>query len=377
MKKTSIAYIVHSLHAGGIERCIINLANHLPRDQFRPFIISLTDIGEFARNANKDVALHALNKKPGYVKGFATQLAEILREEDIDIIHSHNWGTEIESVLSRRYLPTIKHVHTEHGQGLHQGISHLKAVARGIVSRWAYKRLNALCTCSQSTIPLVAARHGIAVEQVEFLPNGVPDISLEPFSDIEARKLKTKLQIPEKAKVIGSVGRLVEVKGFELLIESLALLNKETDTYLIIVGDGPHSLALQKCATECDVKEKVRFVGHQNRISPYLKLFDLYINSSHSEAMSLGILEAMACSKPIIATHVGDNASLIDGDFRCGKIITERNPALLAQKCNEILLNNELHQQYSNNSRRGFTKNYSIEAMTKRHLKLYARSITS
>ena len=89
----------------------------------------------------------------------------------------------------------------------------------------------------------------------------------------------------------------------------------------MLIGDGPERRRLAAEARAAGVQERIHLVGHQSDPLPWLHILDVYINSSRTEAMNLGILEAMAAGLPVIATDVGDAAVILGGTKPAGQLV--------------------------------------------------------
>lgn len=371
-----VAYVVHTFEVGGIERCVARLASHLDRKLFRPTVICLNRSGAAARWIERDdVEVIELHKRAGNDLGVVRRLAKVLRELQIDVVHSHNWGTLVETSVARRRAGTPVHVHTEHGQGLHAGLRGLKQWMRARVRRWAFGGVDQLLSCADAVRPLISSQCGIPAEQIEFMPNGV-ELREERESSSGVAELRRSLGVGDKAMIAGSVGRLVEVKDFGVGIQAVAMLaGRGQDVHLVLVGDGPEEGSLRQLAAQLGAGSRVHLVGRHEDVSNWLRLFDVYINCSRSEAMSLGVLEAMAAGCPIVVTDVGDNRLLVEGKDACGMVVPARSPDQLADALEALLGDHHLRAEFSRNAELRYASRYSTQRMIENHAQLYRRLI--
>ncbi len=368
----SVAYLVYRFDVGGLERCVARLCEHLNRLQFRPMVICLEKSGAAADWITRpDVEIVELHKKPRNELGVARRLARILKEKRVHIVHSHNWGTLVETTVARRLAGVPVHVHTEHGQGLHEGLRGLRRWLRRRVRRWALERTDMVAVCAESVRPLIHRQCGLALERMLFLPNGVERPSCR--AGVSAL-LRTQLGIAEAARVIGSVGRLVPVKQFSTAIDMVAeLVSQSRDVHLVLVGDGPEKPKLRERAAQRQLSNRVHLVGWQDNVGDWLGLMDLYINTSRSEAMSMGILEAMAVGRPLVVTDVGDNAALVGADRPCGIIVQRDDATAIASAVTRLLEDPQLRHEMARRARQRYETTYSISCMAARHEDLYQR----
>ncbi len=330
VQPVGVAYVVHTFHAGGIERCVAHLSNHLDRRRFQPLVVCPNRSGTATEWLEQDdVEIVEIRKKPSNDLGAVRRLARVLRERKIDIVHSHNWGTLVETSIARRWAGVPVHVHSERGTVLDAvefgGIRHR---LRAIAMRWALNRADAVISNAASVAHRVQDRCGFPADRIHLIPNGV---LVPPVDDrVQARRqVREELNIPAAAFVVGSIGRLVSVKNFSMAIYSVARLcvprlngAKEQGTHLILVGDGPERDDLTICARSEGIADRVHFVGHREDIGNWLAAMDIYVNTSHSEGMSQSILEAMAAGLPQVVTDVGDSATLVGGESPCGRVVS-------------------------------------------------------
>lgn len=366
-----LAYIVHGFDIGGIERCVARLVNHLDPQHFEPTIICLTRSGRAAEWVTREhVPIYELHKAPRQDWSVIRRLSRLLQDLQIDIVHSHNWGTLIETTLARRWAGVPAHVHTEHGQGLHEGLSGLKRWLRATARRWAFGQLDQLVVCARSVATLIHAQCAYPIDRMCFIPNGV-ELPASPLAATKAQ-MRESLSIPPQAFVLGSVGRLVAVKNYALAVQLLArLVARGLDAHLVIVGNGPEEPRLRALIDDLAVQHRVHLVGRHDNVAPWLHLFDVYLNTSHSEAMSLGILEAMAAGRPLLLSDVGDNRDLARGDLPCGLVAAAGDLESFDQAACLLHDTPALREEFSQHARTRYLRDFSLEIMGSQHQRLY------
>ena len=151
----------------------------------------------------------------------------------------------------------------------------------------------------------------MAGHKARVVPNG---IDTERFRDREgAAALRESLGIAPGAPVVGTVGRLDEVKCQDLLIRGFArALGRAPGARLLLVGDGPRRPELEGLVESLGLGGSAIFAGYQARPDRYLQAMDVFALTSRAEGMPLAILEAWAAGLPVIATRVGGVPRLVD-----------------------------------------------------------------
>ena len=138
---------------------------------------------------------------------------------------------------------------------------------------------------------------------------------LPPWSeaDDEARReLRAEIGADESTFVIGSAGRLTAIKRPLDLIRTLrALVDRDVDALLVLVGDGEDRSAVEALAAELDVADRCRFVGFQKSIRPWYASFDALLLTSANEGTPVVAIEALAAGRPVVATRAGGTGTVV------------------------------------------------------------------
>jgi len=371
-KRLRVAYIVCRFDVGGLERVAAHLVNGLDRSMFEPFIFCLERTGSAEHwLSNDQTRIIELNKRAGNDPKVVIRLAAALRENHIDVAHSHNWGTLVETTLARRLARTPVHLHAEHGQELDSlQAGGLRRVLRNAATRWALKRANAVVVCAESVRLRIHERCKFPGDDMLCIPNGVDVPSHATASD----ELRSRIGIGDDALVLGSLSRLVPVKDFSTAVEMMQhLRGGRPAIHLVLVGDGPEEKLLRDRAADLDVAERVHFVGRQENIADWLGMFDIYLNSSLSEALSMGLLEAMSLGLPCLVTDVGDHAAVVGGDSPCGLAVPAGSPQQLARAVTSLVQNKELRHDLGCEARKRYAEFYTTERMVTDYASLYRR----
>lgn len=132
-------------------------------------------------------------------------------------------------------------------------------------------------------------------------------------------------------KVFIGVGQLTEQKDFFTLLNAFKLLKENTQFKLIILGDGPDKVALQKHIDALDIKDKVDLVGRVDNPYAYMKQADVFVLSSKWEGFGLVLVEAMACGTPVVSTDCPHGPREILADGKWGELVPVEDPAALAK----------------------------------------------
>ena len=160
-------------------------------------------------------------------------------------------------------------------------------------------------------------------------------------------------------------------KGHGILIEATKdLIKKGVPVVLIIVGDGPMRVDLEKKTENFGIKGHVFFLGNRADIPDILNNIDIIAVSSLREGFSISILEAMATSKPIVATNVGGNKELVI-DGVTGILVPPGDPYSLSEAIHKLIKDRKTREQMGLSARKYVEKHFSVIDMVRKTEELY------
>ena len=177
-------------------------------------------------------------------------------------------------------------------------------------------------------------------------------------------------------RIIFSLGRLVEYKGYEYLIRAARRLND--DCIVLIGGKGPLRTYLQALIEKLGIVDKVKlrgFVGDEE-LSGYFGACDVLCLSSVRKTEAFGIvqIEAMSCRKPVIATEIPESGvSWVNADLLSGINVEPEDPESLAQAITTLLADDSLYGRLSEGARQRYETMFTKELMIERCLNLYQK----
>ena len=198
-------------------------------------------------------------------------------------------------------------------------------------------------------------------KKVIALPNSFNFIEINKSNIIYNKDFKHMNNIPIDKYIFGYIGRLIDLKGINLLIESFNLFQeKYTDSILIIVGEGDEKEKLMNLVKIYNLSTKIYFMGYRRDVYNWLNIFNSFILTSKREGLPLTILEAMAMKKIVISTAVGGICELIKNNYN-GILIEERSPQLLLKSMEYVYENKNEVKEIEENAYKHLKLNYSIE----------------
>jgi glycosyltransferase involved in cell wall biosynthesis len=209
-----------------------------------------------------------------------------------------------------------------------------------------------------------AIRLGFGRSRVVLVPNGVGEMRLMPRD--EARR---EMGVPHEAIVVGFVGRLVEQKAPEVLIEAFAITCRtEPKVRLAMVGNGPLEPSLRNLANRLEVSNKIIWLGERDARG-VLAGFDLFALASRKEGLPYVVLEAMAAGLPIVATASAGSEILVIPGVN-GAVVPADDAAAFARAMIELATDPAKLARFGQASRDRVSR-FTIDAMVERTLDAY------
>jgi glycosyltransferase involved in cell wall biosynthesis len=294
------------------------------------------------------------------------RIKKFIKTEQIDILHSHGYKSNIYAVLAGNRYHT-KRVSTCHSWSLNS------------MKMKSYKYLDILFLKKYDSIIAVSdllkneiVGSGITPVKVTVINNGIDaDEFLRPHAD--SLKIRESMQIGITEKVIGAIGRLDFEKGFDYLLDAFKKINNDrVGVKLLIVGDGPLKNDLKLKASDLNLKDNVIFSGIRNNISQMLSIMDIFVMSSTAEGLPIALLEAMAAKKPVVVTKVGAIPNVIE-DGHSGILVEPKDSDSLAEAILSLLNDSE---KASGMAQKGFERvrdKYSSKRMAEEYYSIYKK----
>lgn len=255
------------------------------------------------------VPAYPLFQYPPYSLALASEMADAVRNHNIDLLHVHYAIPHaISAYLAREILGGgPKLVVTLHGTDITvvgADPSFLPIVRLGI------ERADAVTAVSAALARETHALLGVT-RDIEVIPNFVdPSRCDAPFASAYRRRLA-----PDGAPLLVHASNFRPVKRVRDVLEVFRLVQRELPAHLVMVGDGPDRPMAEKFARETGIADRVEFLGNVTPVEGVMGAGDVFLLPSEEESFGLSALEAMACGVPVVASNAGGLPELVaDGE---------------------------------------------------------------
>jgi glycosyltransferase involved in cell wall biosynthesis len=238
------------------------------------------------------------------------------------------------------------------------------------VNAWVSRQAH-LVIANSPIVARHAVRDGLNPDRVFTLPNFVDEGAFEDASDATRLRRRADYALPPHGRVIGAVGRLATVKGYDVLLRAAAKLRGTPDLHVVLIGDGPERARLAQLAADLGIADRVVFAGARTERWNLHQLFDVSVLSSRTEGFPNTLVEAMAAARPIVATDVGGVADAIE-DGRTGIVVPSESVDALAAALESVLQAPERARALGAAARASARSTYHADVVLRRLERLYA-----
>lgn len=371
-----LMHIITRLDVGGSTENTVISAIRMPRGEFSCRVVSgrTTDpppgmAASLAAAGVEWIQLPQLRRKVNPVWDFSALVGlwRLIQRIRPNLVHTHSSKAGFLGRVASRLAGVPHIVHTPHGHIFDGYFSPLAAKTFIGLERVAARWTDRFVTLSDGEVR-DHLRHGIGrPEQFVTIPSGV---------DLDPVLQATPVRLAPGRPVIGTVARLVPIKGIEHLIDAApGIFEHFPDARILIVGDGESRPALEARVRALGLSDRVLFAGFRQDAAAVLAGMDVFVLPSLNEGMGRVLVMAMALAKPIVATRVGGVPELL-GDGEAGLLVPPANPRAIADAVLTLLRNPQVADRIREAGRNRAPR-YSAQAMVGSLVTLYRELVGS
>ncbi|EHY79410.1 group 1 family glycosyltransferase [Stutzerimonas stutzeri ATCC 14405 = CCUG 16156] len=252
------------------------------------------------------------------------------RAEGYDAVIAHRFKPINMMMLLNRWLRIPACIGVLHGLGEYDR-PYRRWESRALISKaWRIVGVSrAVCD------DLLKSNAGFVSHNVRQVNNAI-DVSRAERLQHSKSHARQLLGLPQEAFIIGTIGRLVPVKGHIQLLEAFSAIKDEhPETLLVIIGEGRLRQEMEAMIQAREMRERVRLLGAKDDALQYVKAYDVFVMSSTSEGLPLALLEGMSARLPVVGSDIDSMRPILED---CGgRLYPVGNPAILAERLREIV----------------------------------------
>ncbi len=340
--KKKILFLIDSLEIGGAEKVLVDVVDNLDYSKFDVTVKTIFNAGEYRQDLSKKVKYETIFKNPNkWVRRIFVRLEKVISPKvlyyllldekyDVEVAFLETISTRILSG-STSEAKKITWVHTDFSKN--KNSRNLYKNDEKFIK--AYKSFDKIVCVSESTKE--------AFKKITKLNDNICTI----YNPIDCKKIinlskkKSKIKLDENKFNIVLLGRLVEEKGYDRLLNVINKLQKEKDNFKVyIIGEGLKRKEIEEYIKTKKLEKYVEILGFQKNPYNILKQADLFISVSKVEGFSLALAEAMVLELPVMCTNTSGPNEIIGKNSEYGMLIENSEKAIYTS-LEKLIGNNE------------------------------------
>ncbi len=364
MDKRNVLFVVHGLWRGGAETQLVELVNRLPADRFRKSIFSYREGDDLKDDVRtEEVSLFKAKKKSRLDLGVAREIARIIDEQKIDIVHCTMRNAMLFGYfgirLAKRRPGLIVAVHST------KNANRTLDLADRMVYRFVLRRCTRVWFVSDRQADLWTGKMPFLASKAVTIHNGVDHQVFDASQcEAEGRDLRASLGIGRDENVICSVAGFRPVKLHSVLIDALGkIVASGRRCHLLLAGSGALEQELRTQVQDLGLESVVHFLGNLPDVRPVLAASDCMSLVSEAETLSMAMLEAMAMGVPVITTIVGGASEAIENQVN-GFLIPPNDVNTLADTLRYVLADDDRRTAIGKAAREAVIRGFTVSKMT-------------
>lgn len=356
-----IAFFLPAMYGGGAERVVLNLLAGMVLAGEVPDLVLASVEGPYLDRIPP--AVKVIDLEAGRIIKSILPLVRYLRDRQPRVLISHLGHANAIALIANRISGTKTPIIVVEHNTLSASRSRLwRANLVKPLMKYLYPSADAVVAVSQAAARDLELNLGLPLNSVNTIYNPIVDDRLleqanEPITEAWLQ--------PSSPPVFLSIGRLTAQKDFTTLLKSFALVRKQVDARLIILGEGELRADLKSLARDLEIAESVSLPGFVSNPYAYLKAASAFVLSSRWEGLPTVLIEAIACGCPVIATDCPSGPWEILEQGKYGTLVPVGDAAALAKAMVKILQESPQRQLLQKRS-----QDFSVERSVAEYLQL-------
>ena len=371
-KKKSILHVIDALNIGGAQELIVLLADKTPKSTYQTLVCVIQpDLTLKSRIESRGASVFCFNRSrpsiyhPGnFILYFYSNIRDIMsvcRQHRVDVVHCHLSDAEFTGIPAGWLYGARRIISTVHYPALlpDRKSGDIRNYLRIAATRFLYRLATAVVAVSDDVAQQLKNVFCLAPSKIKVIING---IDVEAIHRTQPNpELMSSLCVLPGQRLITSVGRLMPPKGHGYLIAAMPHLVHQIDNVrLLLAGDGDLKESLEQLSLDLRVRDVISFLGSRSDVPDILALSDVFVLPSISEGTSMALLEAMAGSKPIVATDIPGNRDVLRHEHNC-LLVPPGNPEKLAEAISFLLNHPQIAAAYGRSAYQDVCQRFNID----------------
>ena len=350
-QKNNILHISRTMDIGGAERIVYQLATDL-KDEFDQVHVASTGGLWEEKLAENGIQHHQIldvdSKNPSTVLAILSSLSKIIKDQQINIVHTHHRMAAFYIRLLQLRHPKLLHVYTAHN---------------------VFKDKLPLYKFALGKARTVAVSQAV---QENILNDVKSKNSVVIYNGVKMQHSEHTVNEITKCDgiKIGCIARLSEQKGLTYLIEAMSLVTNPSVS-LFIVGDGELRNDLMNQTKQLSLEERIHFLGYRSDVVECINSFDFLVSSSLYEGLALSVIETFLNGKTIVATDIPGINEIVNETN--GVLVPVKNPNAMAQAIDKLAGEVKFREKLAKKARLDYESKYSYFSFINNYKQFYMK----
>lgn len=355
----NILYLNNKMTIGGVAKCILKLSKELQHNN-KIFIASKEGgalLPEFKKIGINNYSIKDVgSKSPHNIILNIIKLIKIVKEQKIDIIHSHHRMTTLLAKAVSNFTK-VKVIHTQH----------LCIEDKFKLTNFALSNIQ-IITVSEAAKRILIQKSNLKAENITTIYNTIETQCDNKVVDHELLKLKKK-----GCFVVAQVSRIIDYKGVYDFVEVAKETSKvNKNIKFVLLGDGPELNNIRELVKREKLEDLIYLLGSKNNIVEHLKHIDLLLLCSYIEGLPLAPLEAFSQGIPAIATNIDGTNEEIENGYN-GYLVEMKDIKGFKEKILEVYNDEILLAQLKENSAKKYEEFFNTDVYIRKHVENYSK----
>ncbi|MDX6397070.1 MAG: hypothetical protein QOJ43_478 [Gaiellaceae bacterium] len=336
---------------GGSERHLLTLLPALAAEGIDASFVGLDGGGDpepfYAELDRAQVPYRRVARAPGLRRAVTSFVP--------DLVHTHLVHADVFGAIAAGQTPLVSTKHND---------DPFRAGPFRFLERALTRRARAVICITGALERFNVDRVGIPAEKIKVVHYGLDDVP-------PAWSGNPPLEVPDGARVLLALGRLVPQKGHDVAVRALAAIRRDhPGAVLVVLGEGPQRESLERLGRELGVEESLLLPGRAGDVSAWLRRSELLLHPARWEGFGLVLLEAMLAALPVVATRVSSIPEVV-ADGETGLLVAPDDPDALATAVGIVLGDDALARRLGEAGLARARRQFSVERMARATAAVY------
>ena len=322
--------------------------------------------GELRRRASEGLELIPIAPRTEMDLSAAWRLSRVVRRLTPDVVHAHDpHGVAMAALALSIAGPSMKPRGAPPLVASRRVDFHLKGNS---FSRWKHRQVDCFIAASEAIRQMLVA-DGVQADRTVTVHEG---IDVDRVASAPPVNLHETFWLPHHAPIVGNVAALVAHKGQRYLVDAAHLVVQDIpDARFIILGEGDLRDALERQVRDHHLEKHVLLPGFRTDVLGCIKSFDLFVMSSVTEGLGTSLLDAMACSRAIVATRAGGIPEIVEDSVN-GILVPPHDHVALARAIVTLLTDEARRKEMGTQGLARVQARFTVDRMVAETARVYA-----